>query len=241
MSVPTLSELNVKLFADGATIEQAKELSKKDYIQGFTTNPTLARSIGVQNYAEFGQAIVEAVGGKHISFEVLAEEPDEIKRQARLIASWAENAYVKVPVVDSKGNDMSALVGELSAQGVKINITAVFSVEQVERICKAIDGKAPAVVSVFAGRIADSGRDPVPYMQRSLEICRAASQKVELLWASPRELFNIIQAHETGVDIITATPGVLKKLANLGKDLEQFSRETVEMFVNDAKQAGFTL
>jgi transaldolase len=234
-------DLRVQVFADGANLEQMKALAADPNVKGFTTNPTLMRQSGIKDYAAFAREVLKAIPDKPISFEVLADSPAEIRRQALSIATWGDNVYVKVPITTSEGEPLTRLAGELSHQGVKVNVTAVFTLEQVWKSCEALQSGAPSVVSVFAGRIADSGRDPVPHMKAALSICRAADRSIELLWASPRELLNVTQADEVGVDIITVTEAIRTKLHLLGKDLQEFSRETVLMFKRDGESAGYRL
>jgi transaldolase len=234
-------DLRVQVFADGANLEQMKALAEDPNVKGFTTNPTLMRQSGIKDYAAFAREVLKAIPDKPISFEVLADTPAEIRRQALSIADWGDNVYVKVPITTSEGEPLTDLAGELARRGVKVNVTAVFTLEQVWKSCEALRGGAPSVVSVFAGRIADSGRDPVPHMKAALSICRAADRSIELLWASPRELLNVTQADEVGVDIITVTEAIRTKLHLLGKDLQEFSRETVLMFKRDGESAGYRL
>ena len=234
-------DLRVQVFADGANLEQMKALAADPNVKGFTTNPTLMRQSGIKDYAAFAREVLKAIPDKPISFEVLADTPAEIRRQAQTIASWGDNVYVKVPITTTEGEPLTDLVGDLSRQGVKVNVTAVFTLEQVAQACLSLRGGAPSIVSVFAGRIADSGRDPVPHMQAALALCRAADHKIELLWASPRELLNVVQADEAGVDIITVTEAIRTKLHLLGKDLVEFSRDTVRMFKSDSDKAGYRL
>jgi transaldolase len=231
----------VKLFADGANLEAIQRLARDPSVRGFTTNPTLMRQGGVRDYAAFSRAALDAVPDKPISFEVLADTVPEIRRQALLIAGWGENVYVKVPVTDSEGVSLAPLIQELSRRGVKVNVTAVMTLSQVWAACEALRGGAPSVVSVFAGRIADAGRDPVPIMQAALAMCRGTDHNIELLWASPREPFNVVQADQVGVDIITVTEALRTKLNLLGKDLLAFSQETVQMFKRDGESAGYRL
>ena len=209
-------------------------------IQGFTTNPTLMHKAGLTRYAEFAQSLLERITEHPISFEVFADEPQEIRRQARLIASWAPNVYVKIPVTTTNGESLAWLVRELSEGGVKVNVTALFTVAQVELITAAVKDGAPSCISVFAGRIADAGVDPMPIMARAVEIM-AVAQDSELIWASPREILNLVQADQVGCHIITVTHDLLKKLDCLGRDLERYSLDTVRMFHDDAVAAGFTL
>jgi transaldolase len=231
----------LKIFADGAALAPMLELARSPRIAGFTTNPTLMRKAGVSDYRAFAREVLAAIHDKPISFEVFADDWAEMRRQAREIATWGDNVYVKIPVTNTKGDAAAALVRELAVAGVKVNVTAICTLEQVRETAQALRGGAPSVVSVFAGRIADAGRDPVPLMREALAICRAADRRIELLWASPRELLNIVQAAEVGCDIITVTNDLLAKLPTLGKDLAQFSLETVQMFHRDAQAAGYKL
>jgi transaldolase len=235
-----LAEISTRIFADGADLESILALAADPRIQGFTTNPTLMRKAGLTRYAEFAQRLLEQVTRHPISFEVFADDPQEIRRQAHLIAGWGENVYVKVPVTTTGGESLAALVRELSEDGLKVNVTALFTTAQVELITAAVKDGAPSNLSVFAGRIADAGIDPVPIMERSLEII-ADAPRAELIWASPRELLNLVQADRIGCHIITFTHDLLEKLDCLGKSLEQYSLETVRMFHRDAQAAGFTL
>jgi transaldolase len=236
-----LAALRVAVFADGANLEAMLTLADDPLIKGFTTNPTLMRQSGVREYAAFARTVLRAIPDKPISFEVLADTPAEIRRQALTIADWGDNVYVKVPVTNSQGVPLFDLIHELSHKHVKVNVTAVFTLEQVWQACQALRGGAPSVVSVFAGRIADAGRDPVPHMRAALAMCRAADRSIELLWASPREILNVVQADDIGVDIITVTEAIRSKLHLLGKDLAEFSRETVQMFKRDGESAGYRL
>lgn len=235
-----LDEFSTRIFADGADLEGMLALAADPRIEGFTTNPTLMRKAGLTDYAEFARRLLDQVRTHPISFEVLADDQDGIRRQAHLIASWGENVYVKVPVTTTDGESTAPLVRELSEGGVKVNVTALFTTAQVELITAAVKDGAPSCVSVFAGRIADAGVDPVPIMARSTEILAQAPQ-AELIWASPREIFNLVQADQVGCHIITMTHDLLKKLGCLGRGLEQYSLETVRMFQDDAVAAGFTL
>ena len=235
-----LRDLRVALYADAATIEQINELARLPHIAGFTTNPTLMRKAGVVDYREFALGVLESAKGRPVSFEVLADDEHAIERQARAIGAWGPNVYAKVPITTSDGKPLAATVRRLSQDGVKVNVTAVFTMTQVEQVVAALAGGAPSVVSVFAGRIADTGRDPVPLMTRAREIC-GANAATELLWASPREVLNVVQADLVGCDIITVLPDLLAKLSTLGKDLDEFSRETVQMFVDDARIADYQI
>lgn len=235
-----LDQLTTRIYADGADLDGILALAADPRISGFTTNPTLMHKAGLTHYAEFARELLEQVTKHPISFEVFADEPDEIRRQALLISGWGENVYVKVPVTTTRGESLARLVRELSEEGVKVNVTALFTTAQVELITAAVRDGAPSNISVFAGRIADAGVDPVPIMERAVQIMAAAPQ-AELIWASPREILNIVQADRIGCHIITVTHDLLKKLDCLGKSLEQYSLETVRMFHSDAQAAGFTL
>ncbi|HEX3804243.1 MAG TPA: transaldolase [Solirubrobacteraceae bacterium] len=235
-----INELAVKIFADGADLDAILALAENERITGFTTNPTLMRKVGLTDYEAFARELLEHVTAHPISFEVFADDADEMRRQALKIAAWGENVYVKIPVTNTKAESMAALVRELAQDGVKVNVTALFTTAQVELIADAVRGGPPSYISVFAGRIADAGIDPIPIMQESLKIMEAAPES-ELIWASPREVLNVVQADQIGCHIITVTHDLLKKLGGLGKDLDQFSLETVQMFRNDAVAAGYSL
>jgi transaldolase len=238
--MPSVSDLKVKLFADGAELGVIAQMARDPLIRGFTTNPTLMRKAGVNDYERFARDVLAIVPGLPVSFEVFSDDFDEMERQAREIASWGENVYVKIPVTDSNGEPSDALVRRLSAAGVKLNVTALLTLEQVERVVDSLADGVSCFVSVFAGRIADTGRDPVPMMQRSVDLLRARP-RAELIWASPRELLNVFQADAVGCHVITATKDVLSKLALVGKDLNEYSLDTVKMFRQDAESAGFTI
>jgi transaldolase len=231
----------IKIFADGASLPSMLESARDPRIAGFTTNPTLMRKAGISDYQAFAKEVLASISDKPISFEVFADEFPEMQRQARQIATWGDNVYVKIPITNTRRDSAVPLIKELAGAGVKLNVTAICTLEQVRETAQALKGGAPSVVSVFAGRIADTGRDPVPLMKEALGICRSADARIELLWASPRELLNIIQAAEVGCDIITVTPDLLKKLELVGKDLAEFSLETVQMFFRDAQACGFKL
>jgi transaldolase len=235
-----VDDLTVKLFADGADLDGILALAADPRVSGFTTNPTLMWKAGLTDYHEFAQRLLERVTEHPISFEVFADDEAEILRQAKLISAWGDNVYVKVPVSTTDGQSLAPLVRELSESGVKVNVTALFTTAQVELITEAVTDGAPSYISVFAGRIADAGIDPVPIMRESVDIMVAAPRS-ELIWASPREVLNVVQADQLGVHIITMTHDLFAKLDNLGKDLAQFSLETVQMFRRDALSAGFTL
>ncbi len=235
-----LDHISTRIFADGADLDGILALAGDPRIAGFTTNPTLMRKVGLTDYSRFAQELLERVTVHPISFEVFADDIEEMRRQARAIASWGENVYVKIPVTSTTGASMASLVRELSEEGIKVNVTALFTTAQVELITGAVADGASSYISVFAGRIADAGVDPMPIMARAVEIMERAP-RAELIWASPREILNLVQADEIGCHIITITHDLLKKLDGLGKSLEQFSLETVRMFHDDALAAGFTL
>jgi transaldolase len=233
-------DLSVKLYADGADKAGMVEMYHNPLIKGFTTNPTLMRKARVSDYEGFARDVLAAITDRPISFEVFSDNFDEMAHQARQIASWGSNVYVKVPVTNTLGESSCPLIKDLARAGVKLNVTAVFTLGQVRDVCRALGGCVPAVVSVFAGRIADAGVDPIPVMAAARELVREYDD-IELLWASPREILNLFQADETGCDIITVSNDLLKKLDSVGKDLRQFSLETVQMFRQDAVKAGYTL
>lgn len=239
-SMNGLSKLKVKLFSDGADKGGMLEMYQKPYIQGFTTNPTLMRKAGITDYENFAHDILQSIPDRPISFEVFSDEFDEMKEQALKIAAWGKNVYVKIPIMNTRGASSVALVRDLAKSGVKVNVTAMMTLDQVRETVDALAGGPPAYVSVFAGRIADSSRDPVPLMTEAVALCGAAPN-VELIWASPRELLNIFQADEIGCHVITVTNDILKKLDLVGKDLEEFSLDTVKMFRNDALASGYRL
>lgn len=235
-----VEELRVKIFADGAERDGMVALSREPFIKGFTTNPTLMRKAGVTDYTAFAKDILSAIKDKPISFEVFSDDFREMERQAKIIAAWAHNVYVKIPVTNTKGESSAELIQKLSGSGVKLNVTAVLTVPQVETVVKVLDPGKPAIISVFAGRIADTGVDPMPIMKAAKQIT-AKYPNFELLWASCRELFNIYQAEEVGADIVTVTHDILKKLAMVGYDHHALSIETVKMFYEDGQKVGYTL
>ena len=230
----------IKIFADGADKAGMLSMYKNPRIDGFTTNPTLMRKAGITDYMGFAKEILQTIDDKPVSFEVFADEFEEMERQAREIATWGSNVYVKIPVTNTKKLSSASLIKKLSAEGVQLNITAILSLEQVSEVADALKNGSSSFVSVFAGRIADTGVDPVPLMKRALEILKPVSN-AELLWASPREVLNVYQAESIGCHIITATNDILNKLDLKGKDLEEYSLETVQMFFDDAQQAGYRL
>lgn len=237
----TLVNLTVKLFTDGADKAQILDMAQKPWIKGFTTNPSLLKKAGVVNYEAYGRDLVAAVPDRHISFEVFSDDIPEMIEQARIIASWGDNVYVKLPVTTTRGEPLYDAVGALSREGIKVNVTAIFASEQVARTIDALRGKAPACVSVFAGRLADTGIDYRPVMQDAIKRARATTN-VEIIWASTREVFNVVEADNMGCHIITAPGDVLKKLPGLGsKTAEELSLEAVRLFREDALAAGLTL
>ncbi len=232
--------LNVKLFADGADKKGMLEMYDNPLISGFTTNPTLMKIAGVSDYKSFAKDILSYIKDKPISFEVFSDEFSDMERQALEIASWADNIYVKIPITNTKSESSINLIETLSAKNVKINVTAMMTVAQVQSVLQALSKSPGSYVSVFAGRIADAGLDPLPIMNEVVGILKDYPN-IELIWASPRELYNVIQANEIGCDIITATNNILRKLPTLGKNLDIFSLETVQMFYRDAKEAGYSI
>ena len=236
----SVEALSVKIFADGADLPGMVDLYRRPYIKGFTTNPTLIRKAGITDYAAFARDVLRAIPDRPISFEVFSDEFPEMERQAREIASWGSNVYVKIPVSNTRRQPAYDLVRRLSHDGLRINVTAVMTLDQVTQVTDALAGGAPSCISVFAGRIADTGRDPVPLMAEALRIMARAPQ-AELIWASPRELLNIFHADGIGCHIITVTHDILKKLTIVGKPLDEYSLETVKMFHDDAIAAKFSV
>ena len=236
----TVADLRVKIFADGADLPGITKLYANPVIKGFTTNPTLMRKAGVTDYAAFAREILKVVPDRPVSFEVFADDFPEIERQAHEIASWGANVNVKIPVTTTKGQFCGPVIQRLSAAGVVVNVTALMTLEQVKQVTECLSPKTVAIISVFAGRVADTGRDPVPMMAEAVKVMKA-KPKAELIWASPRELLNIFQADDVGCHIITVTHDVLAKLSLVGKDLDEYSLDTVKMFHGDATAAGFTI
>jgi transaldolase len=232
--------MNIKMYADGADKRAIQSLNEDPNVQGFTTNPTLMRKAGVENYVDFCNEIAEIVGPKPISFEVFSDDILEMELQARVIQGFGSNVYVKIPITNTKGESTSQISRRLSQSGVKLNVTAIFTEAQVEDAVSSLEGGAPSVISVFAGRIADAGIDPVP-MMKNFAMETAKHTQMELLWASPREILNLVQADSVGCDIITMTPDLFAKIPSLGKDLTEFSLDTVKMFYSDAISSGFKL
>jgi len=235
-----VDELSVKLFADGADKEGMLDMYAKPYIKGLTTNPTLMRKAGITDYKSFAKEILSVIPDRPISFEVLSDDFKEMERQALEISGWGANVYVKIPVTNTKRETCYPLVRKLAPQKVKLNVTALMTLEQVRDVVDVLDPNVPSYVSVFAGRIADTGRDPVPLMAAAVEMLKVAPA-AELIWASPRELLNIFQADAIGCHVITVTNDVLKKLSLVGLDLDDYSLDTVKMFYSDAVAAGFKL
>jgi transaldolase len=238
--VPTLRDLRVKIFSDGADLDSIQEAYEQGVVRGFTTNPTLMAKAGVVNYLNFAREVLRIVPDLPVSFEVFSDDYDGMQRQALVLDDLGENVYVKIPITNTRGDSSCPLIRTLSARGVKLNITAIMPLHQVHDVVEALEPETPAIVSVFAGRIADSGRDPIPYMSAALDLLKDRP-KAELLWASPREALNIIQADQIGCHIITVTPDLLAKAHAFGKQLDAFSLETVNMFFNDARRSGYTL
>ena len=235
-----LNQLAVKIFADSAERSRMLELYAKPYIRGLTTNPTLMRRAGISDYRAFAREILTEITGKPVCFEVLADEFGEMERQALEIASWADNVYVKIPVCNTRRASSAPLIGRLAARGVKLNVTAIMTLAQVRETLSALDATTPSYVSVFAGRIADTGIDPIPLMAQAVEMLRI-NPRAELVWASSRELLNIFQADAIGCPVITVTADILAKLALIGHDLTEYSLDTIKMFRDDAESAGFSL
>ena len=240
MNAPDVKKLRVKIFADGADRAGMIEMAHKPFIAGLTTNPTLMRKAGVTDYRAFAKDLLSAIRDKPVSFEVFCDDFSEMERQAREIASWGSNVYVKIPVTNCQGEGAYALIRRLAKAGVKQNVTALTTLSQVRDVSAALGDSAPSYISVFAGRVADTGCDPVPIMAAAVEVMRPFPNQ-QLIWASPRELLNIFQADALGCHVITVTNDVLKKLDLVGKDLAEYSLETVKMFYHDAKAAGYTL
>ena len=236
----TRDDFRIKIFADGADINGMREEYKKGYVSGFTTNPTLMKKAGVTDYEAFAKEIAGEITDLPLSFEVFSDDFETMAKEARMIGSWGDNIYIKLPVTNTKGESTTGLIKELSAEGYKLNITAILTLHQVEQVIQSFTPGVGAYVSVFAGRIADTGIDPLPVMIKTVEMCKSI-KGVESLWASTRELLNIFQAQDCGVDIITVTNDILKKLPMVGKDLSELSLDTVKMFYNDAKSLGYKL
>ncbi len=236
----TIPPFKIKLYADGADLDGMIEEYKKGIASGFTTNPTLMKKAGVKSYEDFAKAALKAIPDLPISFEVFSDDLPGMEREARKIAGWGKNVYIKIPVTNTKGESTAPLVKKLSHDGLKLNVTAILTLDQVKTVAKALSPDTPSIVSVFAGRIADTGRDPMPIMKDAVKILKPLP-KTELLWASTRELLNLIQTESCGCHIITITNDILKKVPQVGKDLSQLSLETVQMFYSDAQSAGYKI
>ena len=235
-----IEDLKVKIFSDGADKEDMLDMASKTFIRGLTTNPTLMKKAGIKDYEAFAKDILSTIKEKPISFEVFSDDFDEMEKQAMKITSWADNVYVKIPVTNTKKESSKELIKRLVEKKVKLNITAIMTLDQVKTVLSVLDNKVPSIISVFAGRIADTGKDPIPLMKECLTEMKI-NPKSELLWASPRELLNIIQADQIGCHIITATKDIIKKLKLANYDLEDYSLDTVKMFYKDAVEAGFKI
>jgi len=238
--MPSLEDLRIKIYADGADLDDISRLAANPLIRGFTTNPTLMRKANVRDYRSFALDVLSIVGGRPVSFEVFSDEFPGMEEQAHEVASWGDNVYVKIPVTNTRGDFSGDLIHRLTTAGVQVNVTAILAPRQIESVVPCLSPGTSSIVSVFAGRIADTGRDPVPIMAKAVEILKS-QPKSELIWASPRELLNIFQADSIGCHIITATSDVLAKLGGVGKDLDVFSMETVQMFRRDAVEAGYKI
>ena len=235
-----IEDLKVKIFSDGADKEDMLDMASKTFIRGLTTNPTLMKKAGIKDYEAFAKDILSTIKEKPISFEVFSDDFDEMEKQAMKITSWADNVYVKIPVTNTKKESSKKLIKRLVEKKVKLNITAIMTLDQVKTVLSVLDNKVPSIISVFAGRIADTGKDPIPLMKECLTEMKI-NPKSELLWASPRELLNIIQADQIGCHIITVTKDVIKKLKLVNYDLEDYSLDTVKIFYKDAVDAGFKI
>lgn len=235
-----IQNLKIKIFADGANVDEMEGLYKGGIVKGFTTNPTLMKKDGVKNYKEFAIEVLRRIPDLPISFEVFSDDFESMEKEAREINSWGSNVYVKIPITNTKGESSGNLIRKLSNDGINLNVTAILTTEQVKKVVQSITEKSKTIISVFAGRAADTGRNPIPIIEESLNIIRS-SPNAELLWASSRELLNIFQAEECGCHIITVTNDLLKKLRMVGKDLDELSLDTVKMFYNDAVSVGYKI
>ncbi|MFA5104275.1 MAG: transaldolase [Candidatus Margulisiibacteriota bacterium] len=236
----TSDSLKIKIFADGADINEMKQAYKQGIVKGFTTNPTLMRKAGISDYEKFAKEILSEIKDMPISFEAFADDFETMEREAKKIAEWGSNVNIKIPITNTKGQSSIPLIKKLSAEGLSLNVTAILTVDQVKAVAFAVSKSSKTIVSIFAGRIADTGRDPVPYMTEAAEVLKD-NRNAELLWASSRELLNIFQAQDSGCHIITVTGDILKKLHMIGKDLAELSLDTVKMFYNDSKKAGYRI
>lgn len=235
-----IENLNVKIFADGANYDDMVRLYKNPLIKGLTTNPTLMKNAGIQNFEKFCREVLETINDKPISFEVFSDHFDEMKRQAKIISSWGDNVYVKIPISNSTGDSSLPLISDLSADGIKVNVTAIMTQQQIEGAINAIGNKTRSYISIFAGRIADTGKDPIPVIEKTVKYL-SEQENIEIIWASPRELLNIFHADQSGCHVITVTPDIINKIDKIGYDLELYSLDTVRMFQNDALEAGYSL
>ena len=235
-----LENLSVKIFADGADKATMYSMYEKSFIKGLTTNPTLMKKAGIVDYRDFCIDVLSFIKDKSLSLEVFSDDFTDMKRQAHKISTWGENVYVKIPITNSKGESSCTLIKSLAEEGVKINVTAITTLTQVKEVMNALSLDTPSYISIFAGRIADTGRDPLPLMKEALSIIKA-NPMAELIWASPRELLNVMQANDMGCHIITVTADIISKLGLIGYSLEEFSLDTVKMFRKDACDAGYQL
>lgn len=239
------SDLKIDVYADGANLDEMRRLVNDPRVKGFTTNPTLMRAAGVERYRAFALKALEVARGKPISFEVVSDDFAEMERQARAIAEWggsARNAYVKIPITNTRGEPSTGVIASLVADHVPVNVTAVFTPGQVDAICRAVGATtAPLIVSIFAGRVADAGVDPLSHVKKCVEVLRDSIPMARVLWASPRQVYDVVLAEAAGCDIITMTPTLLAKLDGFGRDLTEFSLDTVRMFDRDAQEAGYAL
>lgn len=235
-----MKKISIKIYADGAVLEEMLAALERGRVTGFTTNPSLMKKAGITSYIDFAEKVLASIKDYPVSFEVFADDLETMEKEAEKIASLGKNVYVKIPITNSKGESTIDLIHKLAEKGIKLNVTAIFTVEQVKATVDALVEGVPAIVSVFAGRVADTGIDPEPLMKQSLALCRQ-KEAIELLWASPREVYNVYQADCLGVDIITCTPSIISKLDLQGKDLDEYSLETVQMFLKDSQSLGFSI
>ena len=235
-----IEDLKVKIFSDGADKKDMLEMNSKTFIKGLTTNPTLMKKAGIKDYELFAKDILSTIKEKPISFEVFSDDFSDMERQAMEITSWADNVYVKIPITNTKKETSKELIKRLAGRKVKLNITAIMTLDQVKTVLSVLDNKVPSIISVFAGRIADTGEDPIPLMKECLKEIKI-NPKSELLWASPRELLNVIQADQIGCHIITVTKDIINKLKLINYDLNEYSLDTVKKFYNDAAEANFKI
>jgi transaldolase len=233
-------KLSIDIFADGADINEIQEMNSKDFIKGMTTNPTLMRQAGIKDYAQFAKEALSVVTDKPISFEVFSDDISEMRSQAKVISSWGKNVNVKIPITNTRGESTAKIIRDLTQEGIKLNVTAIFTPNQIQEVLPSLAGTTGAYVSIFAGRIADTGIDPVPFIGDTVRLVNELSD-IQVIWASPRELLNVVQADAAGCHIITATKDILKKMSLLEKNLTEYSLETVKMFYKDAKDAGYQI